>query len=298
MNIWAKILLFFPIWLFFSVLFYGIVFLIYPESYSASKTEFYTLISTDYVFLFISQAALFFSTFSAILFVSKVIEKSKPIFLNSMLNPKGLLLGTVLGIIGILLIILIISITTKITITFNGFSKGFLIYMVIFFLIAVTEEAMSRGFIFANLYNQSNKYLSIPISSLIFSLMHAFNDSFNWIGMLNIFLVGILFCQLYLKKMSLSLPIGFHFSWNLFQGPVFGFSVSGFTTQGILKIESFSGSKFSFEGFGLEGSLISTWVISFFIIYFYVSSTRNIIHSNNIDSSFLNVTDLKVIHDE
>ncbi len=121
-----------------------------------------------------------------------------------------------LGILGILLIIIIISITTKIMITFNGFNISFLVYMVIFFLVAVTEEAMSRGFIFANLYNQSNKYLSISISSLIFSLMHVFNDSFNWISMLNIFLVGIFFCQLYLKRMNLSMPIGFHFSWNLF----------------------------------------------------------------------------------
>jgi len=293
MNIWTKILLFFPIWLLFSVLFYGIVFLIYPESYSGSKTEFYTLMSTDYVFLLISQAAVFFSTFSAILFVSKIIDKSKPTFLNSMLKPEGILFGAVLGILEILLIILIISITTKITITFNGFSKSFLVYMVIFFLIAITEEAMSRGFIFANLYNQSNKYLSIPISSLIFSLMHAFNDSFNWIGMLNIFLVGIFFCQLYLKRMNLSMPIGFHFSWNLFQGPVFGFSVSGFTTQGILKIESFSGSKFPFEGFGLEGSFISTLVIGFFIVYFFVTNTRRIMSPGKIASSSIKVATFK-----
>ena len=48
MNIWTKILLFFPIWLFFLVIFYGIVFLVYPESFSGSKIEFDTLISTDY----------------------------------------------------------------------------------------------------------------------------------------------------------------------------------------------------------------------------------------------------------
>jgi hypothetical protein len=129
-------------------------------------------------------------------------------------------------------------------------------------------------------------------------LLHAFNTSFSWIGMVNIVLMGILLCQLYLKKMNLSIPIGFHFSWNFLQGPVFGFSVSGFSTQGILKIESFSGSKFPFEGFGLEGSLISTWIISFFIVYFFVTSTRDIMHSNDIDSSSLNGVKLKVLHDK
>lgn len=293
MNIWTKILLFFPLWLLFSAIFYGIVFLIYPESYSGSKTEVDTLISTDYGFLLISQVAVFLGTFSAIFFVSKVIDKQKPAFLNSMLKPEGLLFGVVLGAIEILLIILILSLTTKIIITFHGFNISILLYAVIFFLVAVSEEALSRGFIFANLYNQSNKYLSIIISSLIFSLMHAFNSSLNWIGMLNIVLIGIFFCQLYLKGMNLSVPIGFHFSWNLLQGPVFGFSVSGFTTQGILKIESFSGSKFPFEGFGLEGSLISTLIIIFFIVYFYVTNTRKIMHSEKIEPSSINVAALK-----
>ena len=279
MNIWTKILLFFPIWLLFLVIFYGIVFLIYPESFSGSREEFETLISTNYGFLLFSQVAVFLSTFSAIFFVSKVIDKQKPAFLNSMLKPEGLLFGIVLGTIEILLILLILSLTTKIIINFNGFKISILLYLIIFFIIAVSEEAISRGFIFANLYNHSNRYLAIIISSLIFSIMHAFNSSFNWIAMLNIVLIGIFFCQLYIKRMNLSIPIGFHLSWNLLQGPIFGFSVSGFTTQGILRIESFSRSKFPFEGFGLEGSLISTLVISFFIVYFYITNTRKIMHS-------------------
>ena len=298
MNIWTKILLFFPIWLFFLVVFYGIVFLIFPESFSGSKTEFNTLISTNYGFLLISQAAIFLGTFSAIIFVSKVLDRQKMAFLNSMLKPRGLVFGALLGTLAILLIILILSLTTKIVITLQELNFNILIYSVVFFLIAITEEALSRGFIFANLYKESNKYLAIIISSVIFGLLHAFNTSFSWIGMVNIVLMGILLCQLYLKKMNLSIPIGFHFSWNFLQGPVFGFSVSGFSTQGILKIESFSGSKFPFEGFGLEGSLISTWIISFFIVYFFVTSTRDIMHSNDIDSSSLNGVKLKVLHDK
>jgi len=293
MKIWTKILIFFPLWLLFSAIFYGIVFLIYPESYSGSKTEFDTLISTDYGFLLISQVAVFLGTFSAIFFVSKVISKQKPTFLNSMLKPEGLLFGVGLGAIEILLIIIILTLTTKTKITFHGFNISILLYAIIFFLITVSEEAMSRGFIFTNLYNQSNKYFSIIISSLIFSLMHAFNSSFNWIGMLNIFLIGIFFCQLYLKWMNLSIPIGFHFSWNLLQGPIFGFSVSGFTTQGVLKIESFSGSKFPFEGFGLEGSFISTLVIGFFIVYFFVTNTRRIMSPGKIASSSIKVATFK-----
>ncbi len=292
MNSWTKILLFFPIWLFFLIIFYGIVFLIYPESLSVSKTEFNALISINYGFLLTNQVVVFLGTFSAILFVSKFIDKQKPSFLYSMFNPKGLVFGMALGALGISSIILIISLTTKIEFTFNGLNINILVYTVLFFLVAVSEETLSRGFILTNLYKKSNSYIAIVISSLIFSLMHSFNSSFNWIGLVNIFLIGIFFCQLYLNRMDLSIPIGFHFTWNLFQGSVFGFSVSGFTSQGIFKIENISGSGFKFEGFGLEGSLICTLVIILFIVSTYIINTRRIIHPAEITP--MNITELKV----
>ena len=292
MNSWTKIVLFFPLCLVFSVIFYGLVFLLYPESFSGSKIEFDTLISNNYGFLLLSQVAIFLGIFSTIFFISKFIDKQKPAFLNSMFKPKGLIFGMGLGAIAIALIVLFISLSTKIKVTFNGFSINILVYIVLFFLVAVSEEAMSRGFIFTNLYNQSNSYVAIIISSLLFSLMHAFNASFNWIGMMNIFLIGVFFCQLYLRRMDLSIPIGFHFTWNLFQGSVFGFSVSGCTSQGIFKIESFSGVKFPFEGFGLEGSLITSLVIIFLIVYFYLTNTRMIIRSSKIEVSSLNIAAL------
>jgi hypothetical protein len=127
MNIWTKILLFFLLWLLFSVIFYGIIFLIYPESFSGSKTEFDTLISTNFGLLIISQIAVFLSTFASIFFVSKVIDKQKPTFLNSMFKPEGLLFGVVLGAIEIALIILILSLTTKIINTFKGFKINILL---------------------------------------------------------------------------------------------------------------------------------------------------------------------------
>jgi hypothetical protein len=270
------------------------VFLIYPDSFSGSKAEFDALFSNNYGFLICSQVAVFLGTFSAIIFVSKVIDKQKLTFLNSMLKPEGLIFGMTLGLIQIILIILILSLTTKLDISFNGFNISVLLFAIIFFIVAISEEAMSRGFVFTNLFNQSNKYLAFLISSLIFSLMHALNASFSWIGMVNIILIGILFCQLYLRGMNLSIPIGLHFSWNLLQGPVFGFSVSGFPTESIVKITDFSGSKFPFEDFGLEGSLITTLVIGFFIVYFYITHTRKMLKAAKSETSSINIDALKV----
>ena len=183
-----------------------------------------------------------------------------------MLRPAGLLQGMTIGLLGIFSVLMILSLSTKLVIKFNGIPNEFLIYVVVFFLVAVTEETLSRGFIFANMYSHGNRYIAFFLSSLIFSLLHAFNSSFNWISMLNIFLVGIFLCQMYIRGMSLAMPIGFHFAWNLFQGPVFGFSVSGFSASGIFSIAKSAGDKFSFEGFGLEGSVISTIVLVLFIV--------------------------------
>jgi len=166
MNSWTKIVLFFPLLLVFSLIFYGLVFLLYPEPFSGSKIEFDTLISNNYGFLLLSHVAILLGIFSTIFFISKFIDKQKPAFLNSMFKPKGLFYGMALGTIAITLIVLFISLTTKIKVTFNGFNFNILVYIVLFFLVAISEEAMSRGFIFTNLYNQTNTYVAIIISSL------------------------------------------------------------------------------------------------------------------------------------
>jgi len=284
MNIWTKILLFFPLWLLFSGIFYGIIFIIYPESFSGSKNEFETLISTNIVFLLVSQVAAFLGTFTTIFFTYKLVFKQKPVFLKSILNLRGITLGIAIGSIEILLILLVLVLTAEVRITFQGFNLSFLLYAIIFLLVALSEEALARGYIFSNLYFQTNRYLAFIISSILFCLMHAFNSSLSWIGVLNLVLVGIFFCQLYIKNMNLSIPVGFHFIWNLLQGPVFGFAVSGFKAASIIKISSCSGSGFSFEGFGLEGSVITTVVMVIFIAYYYFTDTRNILKNNRVES--------------
>jgi hypothetical protein len=80
--------------------------------------------------------------------------------------------------------------------------------------------------------------------------------------------------------MNLSIPIGIHFSWNFFLGPVLGFSVSGFVTNSVFKTEYASGKVFSFQGFGLEGSFFLTLIIIPFIIYFFYKNRQKILIKN------------------
>ena len=58
-----------------------------------------------------------------------------------------------------------------------------------------------------------------------------------------------------------------HLTWNFFQGPVFGFEVSGIEAESIIN-QSVSGSDLLTGGaFGFEGSLLCTFAIVLMILY-------------------------------
>jgi len=128
-----------------------------------------------------------------------------------------------------------------------------------FILVGLEEELMSRGY-FINVLNQMGKpWLSVLISSIIFSLMHILNPNIVFLGLLNIFLIGVLFSYMYIKTGNLWMPIGYHISWNYFQGYIFGFNVSGNSVRGIYN--AFPKNNFLSGGeFGLEGGIITTLV--------------------------------------
>ena len=59
-----------------------------------------------------------------------------------------------------------------------------------------------------------------------------------------------------LEAGRLALPMGIHFTWNYFQGPVFGFAVSGTTMQGSLLTISDHGPQWFTGGiFGPEAGV-------------------------------------------
>lgn len=58
-----------------------------------------------------------------------------------------------------------------------------------------------------------------------------------------------------------------HLTWNYFQGPVFGFEVSGIETQSIVN-QTISGSDLITGGsFGFEGSILATFIIIGMILF-------------------------------
>ncbi len=108
-----------------------------------------------------------------------------------------------------------------------------ILYMFIFFLVSVGEEASLRGFMLKNLSRSMNKYIALVLSSLSYVYIQV-NIGISGIDLniiaetgivplLNLFLFGILLGLYCIYKNNLWFPIGMNFSWNYLKGSVCNF---------------------------------------------------------------------------
>ena len=93
--------------------------------------------------------------------------------------------------------------------------------------VAVYEEIYSRGYLLRNVADGVNMKFSVIVTSLVFALLHLANPNASAASVVSLFVNGLLFAAGVLLTGRLSASIGLHAGWNLFEGAVFGFPVSG-----------------------------------------------------------------------
>ncbi|MFJ7934114.1 lysostaphin resistance A-like protein [Sporosarcina sp. NPDC096371] len=180
---------------------------------------------------------------------------------------KDLWFGLFLGAISITLIFIVLMATTNVTLINSlsnpQFSVFTITFLILFILVGFSEEMFFRGYVMSTMASRGNKkWVIYVVSAVIFSLAHVGNPNVSMIGLVNIALVGVLFAYMFDATKSLWLPIGYHITWNYFQGNVFGFAVSGTTPHGIYGVEVAEGRDWLTGGaFGLEGGLLATVLI-------------------------------------
>lgn len=126
-----------------------------------------------------------------------------------------------------------------------------------FLLVAFNEELVSRGYILQNLDLGLGRRLAVPLSALLFALAHLGNPGSGPLPLVGLLWAGVLLAWLYYWRRRLWLPIGYHLGWNFFQGPVFGFPVSGTQTPSLLQVQPLGPEPLSGGTFGPEASLLA-----------------------------------------
>ncbi|BAV08414.1 hypothetical protein SAMN05421788_112222 [Filimonas lacunae] len=153
-------------------------------------------------------------------------------------------------------LILLITGTLSLSIVLPNFLQ--LLYAIIFFaIVAFVEEIVGRGYILRNLMQSLPPMYALVISALIFSLLHLPNPTIGILPLVNLFALGLLLGINFIYTQNLWFGIFLHFSWNLVQGPLLGYSVSGISVNSVLQ-QSLDGSDIITGGsFGFEGSVVA-----------------------------------------
>jgi hypothetical protein len=128
--------------------------------------------------------------------------------------------------------------------------------VLILLAVGIFEELVFRGIIFRQLEQAVGTWLAITASALFFGLGHRGNPGATWVSGVAIAIeAGGLLAASYVATRSLWMPIGLHWAWNLFEGPVYGSPVSGLSLP-VLADARFPGPPLLTGGaFGPEASL-------------------------------------------
>jgi hypothetical protein len=143
------------------------------------------------------------------------------------------------------------------------------------------EELLSRGYWLRNLTDGINLPWAVFISSAIFSLAHLSNPGASIFSVLGILGAGYFLAYPVLRTGQLWLAIGLHIGWNIFEGPIFGFPVSGLDTPGLL-LHSNAGPEWLTGGpFGPEAGFIvfPAMALGAYLIYLYTQSRSGLSES-------------------
>jgi len=156
----------------------------------------------------------------------------------------------------------------------QNFIVPFLVFVFLFSCVGFSEELNSRGYHLKNIAEGFNlnkigpKYaifIAVILSSLLFGLFHLGSPDVTFLSLITIILMSILLGIAYALSGRLALPIGVHITWNLFQGNVFGFPVSGTTfpadTVSFFSIIQSGPELWTGGAFGPEGGLVGLFAV-------------------------------------
>ncbi len=146
-------------------------------------------------------------------------------------------------------------------------SVGFVVF------VGFHEELLFRGYVVTNLAEglfghadfDADRAVggAIVVSAAVFALLHVTNPNATVVSTLGVAFAGVLLAFAYVLTGEIALPVGFHASWNLFQGPVFGLPVGGVDPSASLLVLNRHGPELYTGGaFGPDAGLLGVSALS------------------------------------
>lgn len=163
---------------------------------------------------------------------------------------------------------------------------SFIILVFAWLIQGASEEVMMRGYMMPVIGKKYNVAIAIIITSCYFAILHLANNGIDRLSMLNLILFGIFaaFYTIYTEDIWGICAI--HSAWNMAQGNLYGFLVSGNPIMVGSIFNTLSNNKNIINGaaFGPEGGLVVTIVLvlsTSIIIFLSKKKQRAICIKNN-----------------
>jgi len=138
-------------------------------------------------------------------------------------------------------------------------------------VIAIAEEVIFRGVFFRIVEEWVGSWIALALSALLFGLAHVSNpNSSLWAGIAIGLEAGVLFGAIYIFSRGLWFPIGLHWTWNYFEGWVYGTPVSGIAVPGLINSTTEGPIHCTGGAFGPEASVVAVVVCGGAGLYYLV----------------------------
>jgi membrane protease YdiL (CAAX protease family) len=171
------------------------------------------------------------------------------------------------GVVSGAVLLLFLAREADVSVFASGSLARLLFLAAFLFLSSAFEELMFRGYALQRVAEAVGPVIAGVASSALFGLAHSANPQATLLSIFNTALAGVLLAVARLRSRALWMPIGLHFAWNLFLGPVFSFPVSGYTF-GAERLSAPAAGPLWFSGgaYGPEGSVALTIVLALAIV--------------------------------
>lgn len=205
-----------------------------------------------------------------------VVEKRKAATLGYNRKVADYIVG---GVVAILLLAVIVGVCCLTgAISWNGLNENVnVVFMVLlwfsFVIQSAMEETMCRGFLMKSLMKKTSVPAAILVSSTAFVVPHLptlleADAMYALVGVVNLYLVSIIFSLLMLRRSNIWIACGLHGTWNFVVNGMMGLVLSGSETNAdsVMKFGANGATLLNGGVYGIEASVVTTVVLAAVVV--------------------------------